>query len=135
MSLGFTEPIAIILTLISFMYLSAPPATSSGNCGFSALSQSLVTSRVSEEHRLTEMEKPQITITQPQPTSFVGHLSGFFKAYSAWIRCLGDHGLFIRLWDHEIRLKDEGDTLSKDNIIIMQGSIWNSGLEDYYGNF
>jgi hypothetical protein len=70
----------------------------------------------SEEHGLTGMEKPQITIT-------VGHLSGFFKAYSAWIRCIGDYGLFIRLWDHEIRLKDEGGTLSEDDIIKIEASI------------
>jgi hypothetical protein len=77
----------------------------------------------SEEHGLTGMEKPQITITQSQPMSFAGHLSGFFKAYSAWIRCIGDYGLFIRLWDHEIRLKDEGGTLSKDDIIQIEASI------------
>jgi len=82
----------------------------------------------SEEHGLTGMEKPQITITQPQPMSFAGHLSGFFKAYSAWIRCIGDYGLFIRLWDHEIRLKDEGGTLSEDDIIKIEASMTGLGL-------
>jgi hypothetical protein len=44
---------------------------------------------------------------QLQPILVEGNrrLTGFFEAYSAWIRCVG-RGMFVRLWDNVIEEKD-----------------------------
>jgi hypothetical protein len=47
----------------------------------------------------------------------------YFKAYPSWIKCIGK-GLFIRLWDYEIRLdRDENATVTKEEVRGMARKI------------
>ena len=69
--------------------------------------------------RETVREEQEITVSQ-QPS---GPLSGFFEAYPAWIKCVG-RGLFIRLWDYEIRLDRDGSaTVTEEEVMGMAGKI------------
>jgi len=69
--------------------------------------------------RIAEKEEQEITVSQ-QPS---GPVSGFFEAYPAWIRCVG-RGLFIRLWDYEIRLNKDGNaTVTEEEVRGMAGKI------------
>jgi hypothetical protein len=71
--------------------------------------------------RIAEKEEREITVSQ-QPS---GPVSGFFEAYPAWIRCVG-RGLFIRLWDYEIRLEKDGNaTVTEEEVRGMAGKIIN----------
>jgi hypothetical protein len=72
-----------------------------------------------EYRRETVREEQEITVSQ-QPS---GPLSGFFEAYPAWIKCVG-RGLFIRLWDYEIRLDRDGSaTVTEEEVMGMAGKI------------
>jgi hypothetical protein len=74
-----------------------------------------------EYRRETVREEREITVSQ-QPS---GPVSGFFEAYSAWIKCVG-RGLFIRLWDYEIRLDRDGNaTVTEEEVRGMAGKIRN----------
>jgi len=71
--------------------------------------------------RVAEKKEQEITVSQ-QP---LGPISGFFEAYSAWIKCVG-RGLLIRLWDYEIRLDRDGNaTVTEEEIRGMAGKIRN----------
>jgi hypothetical protein len=74
-----------------------------------------------EYRRETVREEQEITVSQ-QPS---GPVSGFFEAYPAWIKCVG-RGLFIRLWDYEIRLDRDGNaTATEEEVRGMAGKIRN----------
>ena len=72
--------------------------------------------RVGVEHRREAVrEEREITVSQ-QPS---GPISGFFEAYPAWIKCVG-RGLFVRLWDYEIRLDKDGNaTVTEEKVRSM----------------
>jgi hypothetical protein len=75
-----------------------------------------------EYRRETVREEQEITVSQ-QPS---GPVSGFFEAYPAWIKCVGK-GLFIRLWDYEIRLDKDGNvTVTEEEVRGMAGKIKDS---------
>jgi len=79
--------------------------------------------RVGGEHRREAVrEEREITVSQ-QPS---GPISGFFEAYPAWIKCVG-RGLFVRLWDYEIRLDKDGNaTVTEEEVRDMAGKIKDS---------
>jgi len=69
--------------------------------------------------RVAEKKEQEITVSQ-QPS---GPVSGFFEAHSAWIRRVG-RGLFIRLWDYEIRLdNDRNATVTEEEVRGMARKI------------
>jgi len=64
-----------------------------------------------------EKERQKITETIPSKVPI------YFEAYSSWIKCIGK-GLFIRLWDYEIRLdRDENATVTKEEVRGMARKI------------
>jgi len=66
-------------------------------------------------------EKAEQVITETTPS----RVPIYFEAYSSWIKCVG-RGLFIRLWDYEIRLdRDENATVTKEEVRDMARKIRN----------
>jgi hypothetical protein len=63
------------------------------------------------------MEKQVIAETIPSKVPV------YFEAYSSWIRCIGK-GLFIRLFDYEIKLDMDGNaTVTEDEVKNMARKI------------
>jgi hypothetical protein len=66
-------------------------------------------------------EKVRQIITETIPSK----VPIYFEAYSSWIKCVG-RGLFIRLWDYEIRLdRDRNATVTEEEVSNMAGKIRN----------
>jgi hypothetical protein len=66
-------------------------------------------------------EKEEQVITETVPNK----LPIYLEAYSSWIKCMG-RGLFIRLWDYEIRLDKDGNaTVTEEEVRGMAGKIRN----------
>ena len=64
-------------------------------------------------------EKEEQVITESAPNKSPIYL----EAYSSWIKCIG-RGLFIRLWDYEIRLEKDGNaTVTEEEVRGMAGKI------------
>jgi len=64
-----------------------------------------------------EKERQVITETIPSKVPI------YFEAYSSWIKCIGK-GLFIRLWDYEIKLDKDGNaTVTEEEVRGMAGRI------------
>jgi hypothetical protein len=64
-------------------------------------------------------EKAEQVITETAPS----RVPIYFEAYSSWIKCMGK-GLFIRLWDYEIRLdNDRNATVTEEEVRGMAGKI------------
>ena len=64
-------------------------------------------------------EKAEQIITETAPS----RVPIYFEAYSSWIKCMGK-GLFIRLWDYEIRLdKDRNATVTEEKVRSMARKI------------
>jgi hypothetical protein len=66
-----------------------------------------------------EKEKQVITESAPNKSPI------YLEAYSSWIKCIGK-GLFIRLWDYEIRLEKDGNaTVTEEEVRGMARKIRN----------
>jgi hypothetical protein len=64
-------------------------------------------------------EKAEQIITETTPS----RVPIYFEAYSSWIKCMGK-GLFIRLWDYEIRLDKDGNaTVTEEEVRGMARKI------------
>jgi hypothetical protein len=69
------------------------------------------------ERETQQMVATQLSFSAGRP------ITGLFEAYPAWIRCVGK-GLFIRLWDYEIRLDGDGNaTVTKEEVKDMARKI------------
>jgi hypothetical protein len=57
-------------------------------------------------------EKAEQVITETAPS----RVPIYFEAYSSWIKCISE-GLFIRLWDYEIKLDKDGNaTVTEEEV-------------------
>jgi len=75
-----------------------------------------------EYRRVSEREAQQMVAAQLS-LSAGRPITGLFEAYSSWIKCIGE-GLFIRLWDYEIRLNKDGNaTVTEEEVRGMAGRI------------
>jgi len=64
-------------------------------------------------------EKGRQIITETIPS----RVPIYFEAYSSWVKCIG-RGLFIRLWDYEIRLNKDGNaTVTEEEVRGMARKI------------
>jgi hypothetical protein len=64
-------------------------------------------------------EKAEQIITETTPS----RVPIYFETYSSWIKCMGK-GLFIRLWDYEIRLDKDGNaTVTEEEVRGMARKI------------
>ena len=67
-------------------------------------------------------EKAEQIITETTPS----RVPIYFEAYSSWIKCIG-RGLFIRLWDYEIRIDKDGNaTVTEEEVRSMARKIKDS---------